>query len=155
YVGDGNNICHSLMRLSSRLGTSIRVATPEGYEPNQQILETVHEEADKTGAKILVTNDPSEAVSGANAVYTDVWASMGQEEEADDRAGVFQPFQVNAALMSKAAEGAYAMHDLPAHRGEEITDDVMDGPNSLCFDQAENRLHAQKAILVMLDEWRD
>ncbi len=154
YIGDGNNICHSLMRISARLGTSIRVATPDGYEPDADVVEQVKAEAEKTGAKILITNDPVEAVTDAQAVYTDVWASMGQEDEADDRAKIFEPYQVNADLMAQAALNAYAMHDLPAHRGEEITDEVMDGPNCICFDQAENRLHAQKAILVMLDQWR-
>jgi ornithine carbamoyltransferase len=154
YLGDGNNICHSLIALSARLGTEIRVAGPKGYEPDPALLEESREVAKQTGARILVTNDPIEAVSGADAVYTDVWTSMGQEAEAEKRKAPFLPYQVNAALVARAKPGVYIMHDLPAHRGEEITDDMMDSPNSIVFDQAENRLHAQKAIMVYLDEMR-
>jgi ornithine carbamoyltransferase len=154
YVGDGNNICHSLIELSARLGTEIRIASPKGYEPQTATLEESRRVAEKTGGKILVMADPFEAVRGADAVYTDVWASMGQEEESAIRAIAFASYQVNAALMAQAAPGAYVMHDLPAHRGEEITDETIDGPTSIVFDQAENRLHAQKAVLVFLDRIR-
>jgi ornithine carbamoyltransferase len=151
YVGDGNNICSSLMALTARLGTEIRVASPADYMLKPAVVAAAQKAAGQTGAKIMLTSDPVEAVNGADAVYTDVWASMGQESQAEARKQVFQPYQVNATLMRHAKPGAYAMHDLPAHRGEEITDEVMDSPNSIVFDQAENRLHVQKAVLVYLD----
>ena len=154
YLGDGNNICQSLVDLSARLGTEIRVAGPEGYHPDPAQLDLSRADAERTGAKILVTTDPAEAVDGADAVYTDVWASMGQETEADGRKAIFAPYQLNAELMRGAAPEAYVMHDLPAHRGEEITDEMMDCDRSIVFDQAENRLHAQKAVLVYLDGQR-
>jgi ornithine carbamoyltransferase len=155
YVGDGNNICQSLMDLTARLGTEIRVATPERYQPSAERVRAAREAAEATGAKIVLTTDPLEAVTGADAIYTDVWASMGQEAEAAERKAFFMPYQLNAALAEKARPGAYIMHDLPAHRGEEITDEMMDGPRSIVFDQAENRLHAQKAIMVYLDRARE
>lgn len=154
YVGDGNNICHSLMALSALVGSEIRVATPKGFEPDPAILADIRRVAESTGAKILVGHDPREAVAEVEAIYTDVWASMGQEQEAEARKDSFRPYQVNAELAALARPGAFIMHDLPAHRGEEITDEMMDGPNAIVFDQAENRMHAQKAVLVWLHERR-
>lgn len=148
YIGDGNNVCVSLMLLGAILGAEIRVGSPKRYWPNQSYITEFHELAATSGARLLITDDPREAVRGANAVYTDIWASMGWENEAAERSAVFRPYQLNSSLMEEADPGAFVMHDLPAHRGEEITDDVMDGPNSIVFDQAENRLHAQKAILL-------
>jgi ornithine carbamoyltransferase len=148
YVGDGNNVCHSLMITAANLGVEMRVASPKGYAPLPEVVEEAERRNKLTGGKLILTSDPREAVAGANAVYTDVWASMGEEHEAEERKKVFQPYQVNAELMKHAAPDAYVMHDLPAHRGEEITDDVMDGPNAIIFDQAENRLHIQKAIII-------
>ncbi len=150
YVGDGNNVAHSLMLAAATLGTSISVATPEGYEPNPEITADAKQIGRSTGAFIEITNDPAKAVTGANAIYTDVWASMGQEAEAAERAKIFAPFQVNHALFEMAAPDAYFMHCLPAHRGEEVTADVIDSPRSIVFDQAENRMHVQKAILLLL-----
>lgn len=150
YVGDGNNVCHSLLHATARLGGHISVATPAGYEPDAQILAEARAIAATTGAQIELTHDPLQAVAGAQAVYTDVWASMGQEREAAQRKAIFQLLQVNEALMALAAEGAFFMHCLPAHRGEEVTDAVIDAPTSIVFDQAENRLHVQKAILLTL-----
>lgn len=148
YVGDGNNVCHSLMITAANLGVEMRVASPAGYAPLPEIVAEAERRNAVSGGKLIVTTDPQEAVAGANAVYTDVWASMGEEHEAEERKKVFQSYQVNSGLMRLAAPGAYVMHDLPAHRGEEITDEVMDGPNSIIFDQAENRLHIQKAIIL-------
>jgi len=150
YVGDGNNVAHSLLLTAACLGSSIRIATPAGYEPKPGIVATAIEIAKKTGARIELLSDPRAAVSGADAVYTDAWTSMGQEEETQRRASVFPPYQVNRKLMSLAATEAAFMHCLPAHRGEEVTDEVMDSENSLIFEQAENRLHVQKAILYLL-----
>jgi ornithine carbamoyltransferase len=150
YVGDGNNVCHSLMLTAARVGAHLRIATPAGYEPSAGIVEEARRAAPGTGAKIDLLRSPEEAVSGAQAVYTDVWASMGQEGETESRAAVFAQYQVNADLMSHAAPGAAFLHCLPAHRGLEVTDDVIDSPRSVVFDQAENRLHVQKAILLML-----
>ncbi len=150
YVGDGNNVAHSLLLTCACLGSSIRVATPKGYEPNVQIVAAAHAIAKETGAEIHLRNDPHEAVAGADAIYTDAWASMGQEREAEQRAKIFQPYQVNSKLMAEAAPHAVFMHCLPAHRGSEVTDEVMDSPQSVIFDQAENRLHVQKAILYLL-----
>lgn len=150
YVGDGNNVAHSLMLMAASLGSSISVATPAGYGPNPEVVVAALAIAEATGARIEVTNDPVLAVTGADAVYTDVWASMGQEEEAGDRARIFAPFQVTEELMSRADEGALFMHCLPAHRGDEVTADVIDSPRSVVFDQAENRLHVQKSILLLL-----
>lgn len=150
YVGDGNNVAHSLMATAGRLGAHIVVATPRGFEPNLNAYRNAVEAGRRTGAKIEVVNDPVEAVKGADVVYTDVWASMGQEAEAEKRKKIFSTFQVNATLFSYAKSDAIFMHCLPAHRGEEVTDDVIDSPNSVVFQEAENRLHVQKAILYML-----
>ena len=152
YVGDGNNVAHSLLLASASLGASISVGTPKGYKPNAEILQSAAELATATGARITITNDPVEAVTGADAVYTDVWASMGQEGEAAERQRMFAPFQVNRKLFSHAAKHAVFMHCLPAHRGDEVAASVIDSPRSVVFDQAENRLHIQKAILVLLLE---
>ncbi len=154
YLGDGNNVCVSLLTLSARLGTEMRVACPKGFEPPAETMKRIGEAAAQTGAKILITNDPREAVDGADAIYTDVWASMGQEDQAESRKALFVPYQLNADVAQLANKDAWIMHDLPAHRGEEITDEMMDSPNSIVFDQAENRLHAQKAIMVWLHEIR-
>lgn len=150
YVGDGNNVAHSLLLTCACLGSSIRIATPEGYAPNPQIVRDAREIAEQTGANIELLNDPQAAVAGADAIYTDAWASMGQEHEAGERAKIFPPYQVNAELMAQAAPHAVFMHCLPAHRGEEVTDEVMDSDRALIFEQAENRLHVQKAILHLL-----
>ncbi|NJN17288.1 MAG: ornithine carbamoyltransferase [Oscillochloris sp.] len=150
YVGDGNNVCHSLMLLGAALGVSVSVACPPDYRPTPDMLEFAERTAADHDAEIIVTSDPHEAVSGANAVYTDVWASMGQEHEAARRRPVFQPYQVTSTLMGQADVQAIFMHCLPAHRGEEATADVIDGPQSVIFDQAENRLHVQKALILTL-----
>jgi ornithine carbamoyltransferase len=150
YVGDGNNVAHSLALLAAKVGTHFRLACPEGYEPDTQLWQAALGFASETGAVLTLTHDPIEGAADADAVYTDVWASMGQEDEAAERAQIFAPFQVNAALMAHAKPDALVMHCLPAHRGEEITADVLDGPHSVVFDQAENRLHAQKAILSLV-----
>jgi ornithine carbamoyltransferase len=150
YVGDGNNVAHSLLLTCACLGSSIRVATPAGYAPNPQIVAAAREIAMETGAEIHLLTDPHEAVAGADAVYTDAWTSMGQEREEGKRAQVFPPYQVNAELMAEAAPHAVFMHCLPAHRGLEVTDAVIDSQQSVVFEQAENRLHVQKAILYLL-----
>jgi ornithine carbamoyltransferase len=150
YIGDGNNVAHSLALLAAKVGTHFRLACPEGYEPDAELWQAALGFASETGAVLTLTHDPAEGVLNADAVYTDVWASMGQENEAAERAQIFAPFQVNAALMAHARPDALVMHCLPAHRGEEITAEVLDGPNSVVFDQAENRLHAQKAILSLV-----
>jgi ornithine carbamoyltransferase len=150
YVGDGNNVAHSLLLTGACLGSSIRIATPKGYEPNVQIVADARKIAKQTGARIELLTNPHAAVAGVDAVYTDAWASMGQEHEAEQRARVFAPYQANSELMAEAAPHAVFMHCLPAHRGEEVTDEVMDSDNSVIFEQAENRLHVQKAILYLL-----
>ncbi|MFZ0759086.1 MAG: ornithine carbamoyltransferase [Candidatus Sulfotelmatobacter sp.] len=150
YVGDGNNVAHSLMLTCACLGSSIRVATPRGYAPNPEIVAAAREIAEETGAAIQLLTDPHEAVSGADAIYTDAWTSMGQEREENQRAQIFPPYQVNTELMMEAAPHALFMHCLPAHRGVEVTDAVMDSEQSLIFEQAENRLHVQKAIIYLL-----
>jgi ornithine carbamoyltransferase len=150
YVGDGNNVAHSLLLTAACLGSSIRVATPAGYEPDPQIIADAREIAKETGAEIYSMTDPHEAVAGADAVYTDAWVSMGQEKQTDDRSGIFPPYQVNEELMAEAASHAVFMHCLPAHRGLEVTDAVIDSQQSVVFEQAENRLHVQKAILYLL-----
>ena len=150
YVGDGNNVAHSLLLTCACLGSSIRIATPKGYSPNAQIVADARKIAKQTGARIELLTDPHAAVAGVDAVYTDAWASMGQEHEAAQRAGIFQPYQVNRELMAEAAPDAAFLHCLPAHRGEEVTDEVMDSENSVIFEQAENRLHVQKSILYLL-----
>jgi ornithine carbamoyltransferase len=150
YVGDGNNVAHSLLLTCACLGSTIRVATPAGYAPDPQIVADAREIAEESGAEIQLLTDPHEAVAGADAIYTDAWTSMGQEQEEDERAQIFPPYQVNAELMAEAAPHAVFMHCLPAHRGLEVTDDVIDSPQSVVFEQAENRLHVQKAILYLL-----
>jgi ornithine carbamoyltransferase len=150
FVGDGNNVAHSLLLTTALIGAEMTIATPKGYEPVAAILESARAIAQTTGARITVTNDPVAAMSGANAVYTDAWASMGQEHETQKRTKIFMPFQVNEKLMSYAAPDAVFLHCLPAHRGYEATDTVLDGPQSVIFDEAENRMHVQKAILLML-----
>ena len=150
YIGDGNNVCTSLLFAASKLGMDMVVASPEGYEPTSEIMELASEFASETGSRVSVISDPDKAVQGANVIYTDVWTSMGQETEAEARTRVFKPYQVNERLVALAASDVIVMHCLPAHRDEEITDAVIDGPQSVVFDQAENRLHAQKAILAKL-----
>jgi len=150
FVGDGNNVCHSLMITGAKLGVSVNVATPPGFEPKAEIVEDAKAFAKKTGARVQLFNDPAEAVAGAHAVYTDVWASMGQEYAAHLRAQVFAPYRITEELMAAAGPGAVFMHCLPAHRGQEVTDAVIDSPQSIIFDQAENRLHVQKALLLLL-----
>jgi ornithine carbamoyltransferase len=150
YVGDGNNVCHSLMLAVALAGQTVRVATPAGYEPSERFRRTAAEIARRTGATVELGSDPRAAVRGADVVYTDVWTSMGQEQEYERRRRAFQGYQVNAELLRLAAPDAIVMHDLPAHRGEEITDEVIDGPQSAVFDQAEDRLHAQKALVRWL-----
>lgn len=150
YVGDGNNVAHSLIFGVARVGAEIVLATPKGYEPNPEVIKSAEEETRQSGAKITVLNDPREAARDADVIYTDVWTSMGQEKEREQRLKVLQPYQVNADLVKQAKKDVIVMHCLPAHRGEEITDEVIDGPNSVVWDQAENRLHTQKALLVQL-----
>jgi ornithine carbamoyltransferase len=150
YVGDGNNVAHSLLLTCACLGSSSRVATPPGYAPNPQIVAAARAIAAETGAEIDLLTDPHEAVAGADAVYTDAWTSMGQQREEGKRAQVFPPYQVNAELMAEAPPHAVFMHCLPAHRGLEVTDAVIDSQQSVVFEQAENRLHVQKAILYLL-----
>lgn len=152
FVGDGNNVAHSLMLDAARLGLDFTCITPPGYEPRAEIVAKAREFAVETGAIIEVTNDIGQGLRGAGAVYTDVWASMGFEHEAAERARVFAAYQVNRDLMAKALPGAFFMHCLPAHREEEVTTEVIESPVSLVFEQAENRLHAQKALLLMLIE---
>jgi ornithine carbamoyltransferase len=150
FVGDGNNVAHSLMLTATRLGMDVAVATPDGYAPNPDVVSRATEFARSAGTRLTVTHDPREAVGGAVAVYTDVWASMGQEHEAGRRANDFENHRVDEALLAQAAPGAVFMHCLPARRGEETTDGVIESPNSVVFEQAENRLHVQKALLLML-----
>lgn len=154
YVGDGNNVCNALLYAAAKTGISMRVAAPSGYEPDSGVMRDAQRIAQDNGAKISLFQLPQEAVSGADVVYTDVWASMGQEKEAEVRRAAFRDFQVNARLLAQAKPKALIMHCLPAHRGEEITDEAIDSPNSVVFDQAENRMHIQKAILIMLlSDW--
>jgi ornithine carbamoyltransferase len=150
YIGDGNNVAHSLLLGCSRLGINISVATPEGYGPMVEIVEKAKEFAKLTGAEIEVSNNPLDAVAAANAVYTDVWASMGQESEAPARKKLFAGYQVDSALMKEARTDAIFMHCLPAKRGQEVTDEVIESVHSVVFDQAENRLHTQKALLISM-----
>jgi len=147
YLGDGNNVCHSLMMGAAMSGMSVRVASPAGYEPKREYVE-----AARAHGEVIVTDNPVEAVQGAHVVYTDVWASMGQEEEAEARARRFYPFQVNGPLFAMADPEAIFLHCLPAHRGDEVTDDVMDHARSRVYDQAENRMHSFKGLLVYLFE---
>lgn len=147
FLGDGNNVAHSWIYASARLGFQVSIACPEGYDPLPEIV--AEAQAERSGS-ITITRDVAEALEGADIVYTDVWASMGQENEAKKRREIFKPYQLNSAALGLARPGALVMHCLPAHRGEEITDDVIDGPQSVVFEQAENRLHVQKAILMLL-----
>ncbi|MCX7736951.1 MAG: ornithine carbamoyltransferase [Candidatus Kapabacteria bacterium] len=150
YVGDGNNVAHSLMEAGAILGVNVTISTPKGFEPNLIAFQEAEKIAKETGAKIEVIHNPKEAIKDADAVYTDVWASMGQESEAAMRKKIFAPYQVNDELMSYAKSDAIFMHCLPAHRGDEVTDSVIDSKNSVVFDEAENRLHVQKAIMYQL-----
>lgn len=150
YVGDGNNVCHSLILMAARLGVLLRIATPPDYAPAGEVVAEAKRVARETRAKIELMEDPKEAVAGAQAVYTDAWTSMGFEEEATVRERVFQPYQVNQGLMDLAAPDAVFMHCLPAHRGAEVTDDVLDSAQSVVLDQSENRMYVQKAILLTL-----
>ncbi|MDP2905089.1 MAG: ornithine carbamoyltransferase [Candidatus Omnitrophota bacterium] len=150
YVGDGNNVCNSLLYACARVSLNMNTATPKGYEPDGAVFESARATAFGCGAKLQLTHSPQEAVAGVDVIYTDVWASMGQEKEAAKREKAFKDFQVNAKLLKLAKKGALIMHCLPAHRGKEITEDVIDGKNSVVFDQAENRLHVQKAVLIKL-----
>jgi len=150
YVGDGNNVAHSLLLTCACVGSSIRIATPKGYSPNAQIVADARKIAKETGGRIELLTDPHAAVSGVDAIYTDAWASMGQEQEVGQRAAIFPPYQVNRQLVAEAAPHAVFMHCLPAHRDEEVTNEVMDAENSIIFEQAENRLHVQKSILYLL-----
>jgi ornithine carbamoyltransferase len=150
FIGDGNNVAHSLMLLCAKVGMDFNLACPAGYEPDPGIVMEAESIAAATGAQISVSNDPIEMAKGADILYADVWVSMGQENETQDRLKIFQPFQINKKLLDQAHPNARVMHCLPAHRGEEITDEVIDGPQSIVFDQAENRLHVQKAIMVSL-----
>jgi ornithine carbamoyltransferase len=149
YLGDGNNVAHSLMLGGAMMGMNIRIATPNDYQPNSEILRKAQQLA-RNGANITCTDDPIAAVKGAQIIYTDVWASMGQEDSANSRIPIFQPYQVNEDLLKEADKEAIVLHCLPAHRGEEITDAVLEGVQSRVWDQAENRLHAQKALLASI-----
>lgn len=150
YVGDGNNVLHSLMLICAKLGVSFAAAAPKGYEPKQEIINKTLGFARKTGTKIEILNDPEKAVLKADFIYTDVWASMGKENEYEKRRRIFAPFQINSALLKKSGKKSLVMHCLPAHRGDEITDEVIDSEQSIVYEQAENRLHVQKAVLILL-----
>lgn len=150
YIGDGNNMAHSLLHGCSKVGMDIAVATPKGFECNNSIVGEALEDAKVSGADILITNDPAKAINNADIVYTDTWISMGQEAEKKERIRVFRPYQINKELFSLAKSDALFLHCLPAYRGFEVTDGIIDGPNSVIFDEAENRLHVQKAIMVKL-----
>jgi ornithine carbamoyltransferase len=152
YVGDGNNVCHSLLFAAAKTGTKISIATPKGYEPDPAVVQQANQDGQRTDFGAVLTTEPMEAVQNADAVYTDVWASMGQESEKEKRAKIFRPYQVNKELMAQAKQNALFMHCLPAHRGEEVTDEVIDSNRSVVYDQAENRLHVQKAIMLLLIE---
>ncbi|RZL24250.1 MAG: ornithine carbamoyltransferase [Rhodococcus sp. (in: high G+C Gram-positive bacteria)] len=155
YLGDGaNNMAHSLMLGGVTAGINVTICGPEGFEPAQWILDAARKRAEETGATITVTRDPQKAAAGADALVTDAWTSMGQENDGLDRVGPFRPYQINADLLALADPKAVVLHCLPAHRGEEVTDEVLDGPQSVVWDEAENRLHAQKALLVWLLEQR-
>ncbi len=150
YLGDGNNVAHCLLYGGAKVGMNVVIASPSGFEPDQDVLAKASKDAQATGARLEVTADAQNAISGADIVYTDVWASMGQEEQADDKERHFQKYQLNQELLSLAKPDAIVLHCLPAKRGKEITDEVMDGPQSAVFDEAENRLHAHKAIMALL-----
>jgi ornithine carbamoyltransferase len=150
YVGDGNNTCHSLMVAGTKLGVNVVVCTPEGYEPEADVIAQCKAWAEQSGGSLKITSSVDDGVKNANVIYTDVWASMGQEDEIEERAAVFNDYQVDEEMMAQAAPGAYFLHCLPAHRGAEVSAGVMDGPQSIVYDNAENRLHVQKAIMVLL-----
>jgi ornithine carbamoyltransferase len=150
YIGDGNNVCHSLMIQGAKLGASVHAATPPGYEPKAEVVEAARAIGAETGSTIEAFHDPLQALTGAHAVYTDVWTSMGQEFSAHLRTQVFAPYRVTKELLAAADSAAVFMHCLPAHRGQEVTDEVLDSPQSIVYDQAENRLHAQKALMLLL-----
>ena len=150
FVGDGNNTCHSLMLASALLGIDFSVAAPPGFEPNTDIVDIAKKSAALTGASIIILTNPNEAVKQANIIYTDVWASMGQEAETEQRASLFADYQVNDSLINQADENVLFMHCLPAHRGYEVTPSVIDSNKSIVYEQAENRLHVQKALLYLL-----
>jgi ornithine carbamoyltransferase len=150
YVGDGNNVAHSLLFGCSKVGMNITLACPKSYEPHPEVVSKAKEEGKRSGCKVKVTQDPKEAVRAADIVYTDVWASMGQEKEHEKRVKIFKPYQINLKLVKEARENYLFMHCLPAHRGEEVTNEVADSKNSVIFDQAENRLHTQKALLALI-----
>ena len=150
YVGDGNNVAHSLLYGSSKVGINITLGCPKGYEPDPRVVVQAKEEAKRTGCEVNLTEDPKEAVKGADIIYTDVWASMGKEKEREERIKILKPYQVNAQLVKGAKENYIFMHCLPAHRGEEVTDEVADSNNSVIFDQAENRMHTQKAVMALI-----
>jgi ornithine carbamoyltransferase len=150
YVGDGNNVCHSLMLAGAQLGANVTIGTPRGYSPDIEIVTKAREMAEANNCELRLTQDPQAAAEGADAIYTDVCVSMGFEHESTKRAPIFRPFQVNEALMQKAAAHAVFMHCLPARRNAEVTDAVLDSAQSIVFDQAENRMHAQKALLLLL-----
>ena len=149
YVGDGNNVAHSLLYGCSKMGMNITLGCPDGYEPDSKVVSQAKEEAKRTGCEVKVVQDPKEAVKGADVIYTDVWASMGKEKEREERVKILKPYQVNPELVKGAKRDYIFMHCLPAHRGEEVTDAVADSKNSVIFDQAENRMHTQKAILAL------
>jgi ornithine carbamoyltransferase len=149
YVGDGNNVAHSLLYGCSKMGVNITVGCPKGYEPDPKVVDHSKEEAKRTGCEVKVIHDPKEAVKGADVIYTDVWASMGKEKEREERIKVLKPYQVNPQLVRGAKEDYIFMHCLPAHRGEEVVDEVADSKNSVIFDQAENRMHTQKAVMAL------
>lgn len=150
YVGDGNNVAHSLLFGGAKVGMNVVIAAPQGFAPDAEILRLACQDAEATGAKLWVTEDPMEAVQGADILYTDVWASMGQEDNAAEKEQKFLGYQINQKLLKEAKADAIVLHCLPAKRGKEITDEVMDGPQSRVFDEAENRLHAHKAIMAVL-----
>jgi ornithine carbamoyltransferase len=150
YMGDGNNVAHSLIYGCSKVGMNITLGCPKGYEPDAQVVSRGKEEGRKSGSDVIVTNDPNEAAKGADIIYTDVWASMGKEKEREDRLKTFKPYQINTQLVKLAKEGHIFMHCLPAHRGEEVTDEVADSKHSVIFDQAENRMHTQKGLMALI-----
>ena len=150
FIGDGNNVSHSLLQICAKLGVQMTIACPSGYEPDAKILAGAKDVAAKIGVQLDVVEDPVKAVQDADVLYADIWASMGQEKEQNERIEAFKHYQINTELLQKAAPGAIVLHCLPAHRGEEITDEVIDGPHSVVFDEAENRLHAHKAIMALM-----
>jgi ornithine carbamoyltransferase len=150
YLGDGNNVCHSLMRIAGRFGMEFVAATPEGYAPSERVTEASRADAEANGGSVTVTRDPREAAEAAHVLYTDVWTSMGQDEERDRRLRDLEPYRIDGALLGLADREGIVLHCLPAHVGEEIAGDVLYGPRSLVWDQAENRLHTQKAIMALV-----